>query len=283
MKNKIYIGLITQAGNDQYFNWYNMASKYVDGLAITWHGSKDGGYDTLNKNKGCGFIIESEYWGHHAHSMNNWLLNPAIRPGSWIIIRDTLEQCNENWLKNIKQFCFDLEKSNINTVCQYSKFFMFKKYEHMFFSNTPHWTLNGFRHHILNIENQKGFENPRDYSYSIRNDIRSKSHWVNHFLSYYLIDGSNHLLLGRENNQQEFQIHEQVRYKFKEYIEKELGVESKVNSLINYWKNNELNYQMKWFIGFERILNDAYCFNVLNHSVEDILERHKTKAIFEIK
>jgi hypothetical protein len=282
INNKIYIGLITSGGNSKYLEWYNEASRYIDGLAVTWHGEKDDGYEILNKNKGCGFIVEMDYYGHHGHSMNHWLLNPKIRPNSWCIIRDTLEVLNIDFLKNIRSFCHELEKRTINTVYQYSKCLMFKKHEHQFFTNGTHWGFQNAKPHFLEIEKQPGFDNPRNYAYSIRNDVRPIDHSLSHFLSYYLADSSNHLLLGRENKTEEFQIHEEVRYKFKKHVEEELKIPLNVKSLSEYCKNNTLTYTTKWFLNFEEILNSWFCYHILGHKLEDVRARQVKKELYEI-
>lgn len=270
---KVYIGLITTKCNAQYLEWYNDASKYIDGLAVTWHGDRDKGFDILDKNKGSGFISEIEYYGHHGHSMNHWLLNPKIRPGSYFIIRDTLEQCSLNWLKTIREFCFELQKQGINSVYQYSKLLIFRKFEHQFFTNTPHWALQGARDHKVAIELWKNFENPKDYAFSVRNDIRPKHHSIKHFGVYYLLDSSNHMWLGREGKNDETLVHERVRYKFKEYLENVCKIPLTVDDLLDYWKKTPLNYEMKWFIQFEPILLNLYRYYILNHNLDDVLNQ----------
>ena len=56
--------------------------------------------------------------------------------------------------------------------------------------------------------------------------------------------------------------------------------------MINYHfyiiKNNLDDY-MKSYFNYERSFNDFYCYYVLNHSLDDILARHKTKELFKIK
>lgn len=282
MNNKIYIGLITSAGNSKYLEWYNEASKFVDGLAVTWHGERDEGFYILEKNKGCGFIVEREFYQHHAHSMNDWLLNPKIRPGSWIIVRDTMEQCNIEFLKKIREFTNELEKQNVNTVYQYSKLLLFKKFEHQHFSFSPHWGFVNAQPHAISIENFPGFEDPKKYAFSIRNENRPEHHFIDHFVKYYLYDSSNHLLLGREKDHEDFEKHEQARYKFKEHVENDLKIPLTVEALKDFILKNELKYVTKWFFNFEPILNSFYCFHKLGHAIEAIKDRLNKKVNFNI-
>lgn len=214
--------------------------------------------------------------------MNGFLLNTKFRPGNWIILRDSCERLSPNFTKNIRGFIEQLEKNDVNTVYQYSKCLMFKKYEHQQFNHSPHWGLNSPRGKFLEIDKQINFEDPKNYAYSIRNDIRPKHHFIDHFVRYYLYDSSNHLLLGRENKQQEFLLHEEIRYKFKKYCEDTLGVNLTVNGLLEYVVNNDINYELKYYFNIEPILNDFYCFHKLGHSVEDILARKNKNQLFKI-
>lgn len=281
--SKIYIGLITSNGNTQYLNWYNGISNYIDGLAVVWHGKRDLGFDILNNNKGEGFIIEREFYGNHSHSMNDFFLNPKIRPGDWIILRDTLEQLHPAFLSDIRKLIGKLEENNINSVFQYSKLFIFKKTEHQLFMGSPHWGLQRPEPGYLEIDKQPGFEDPRNYAFSIRNDIREPDHFINHFVKYYLYDSSNHLLLGREGNNNEFQLHENIRLKLKKYCQENLKIELNVDSLLSFIKTKGLDFELKFYFNFEPILNSFYCYHILGHSVSEIQERLAKKANFKIE
>lgn len=279
--SKIYISLITSKGNAQYFDWYNMTSKYVDGLAITWHGEKDEGYDILDNNKGDGFIEQIPYM-HHGHSMNHWLFNSKIRPGSWFLIRDTLEQATESFLSQIKKFITNLEGLDINSVYQYSKLLLFKKYEDSFFTFHPHWTLQNAHDKKIRIEELPGFDDPRKYCYSIRNDVRPKDEFIEHFMRYTLADHSNNMLLGNENNISKYKLEEELRQRFKKYVNETLDVELNSNSIKQHILTNGADYRLKWFFNQLRYLNDWYCYYILNHSLDDILKRNEKKELFKI-
>jgi hypothetical protein len=280
--NKIYICLITSANNAQNLEWLNEASQYVDGIGAVWHGEKDEGYEILKNNKKNGFIIEREEFWHSGHSMNDFLLNPKIRPQSWIILRDSAEKCNLEWLKNIRNFIAQLEQNNINTVVQYSKILMFKKHEFQLFQNHPHWALAGAQPGFLAIETQKGYEDPKDYAFSVRNESRSKEHFLKHFLKYYLADSSNHMLLGRDNNMEDFKLHEQKRQEFKNYIENELNLACNIDSVHEYLSNYLTPAKMKEFLNFEQILNNYYRFYILNHKIDDIIKDNDKGILYKI-
>ncbi len=279
---KIYIGMITSAGNANNLEWLNVASQYIDGLAIVWHGHRDPGFETIENNKGCGFIVEREWYSHHSHSMNDFLLNPKIRPGDWIILRDSSEMLSKQFCENIRAFITQTELNNVNSIFHYSKLLIFKKFEHMTFISSPHWGLSRPQ------PNFAAFEQifPRDhekYAYSVRQRTRPQDHWINHFVSYFLYDSSNHLLLGRDNDIPEFEKHEAKRIEFKQYLENTLKINLTVDSLYNYWRNNELTPEMKKYINFEPILNDAYSYRILNHPHDEVSQRRQNKELFKIE
>ena len=281
-KNKIYIGMITSAGNAENLEWLNSASKYVHGLAIVWHGHRDAGFDIVDKNKKEGFVMECEILQNHSHAMNNFLLNPKIRPGSWIISRDSTEMISDLFLQTLIPFIKQTELNNVNSIFHYSKLLMFKKFEGQIFMNSPHWGLS------RPYPNYAAFEQifPQDhekYAYSVRQQTRPKDHWINHFIKYYLYDSSNHLMLGRDGNIPEFEKHEAKRIEFKQYLEKDLKIDLTVDSLYNYWNNNPLTDKMKEHLNFEPILNDAYTYRILKHNHDEVSQRRQNKELFKIE
>lgn len=278
--SKIYIGLITSAGNAEYFDWYKGISKYIDGLAVTWHGERDEGFDILNENKGDGFIVEREYYGHHGHSMNDFLLNPRIRPDlSWFILRDSLEQISQPMISNLRLLVGQFEAAGINTVSQYSKILMFKKAHFQIFTNAIHWGLHGVKPTLLKIEDYPDLDK---CFYTVRDSARHPSTSISHYLRYYLADSSNHLALGREGNQAEFEAHEAARQKFLIYCHETLKIDLTERALKEYLIENDISYELKWFVNFEPILNHWVCYEILGHSFEEVDARRNKKELFKI-
>ncbi len=278
---KIWLIGITQNAKQDIDEMTKDIMPYINGLVFVDSFSNDGTKELLEERKKEGEIISLPWMNNHGFSMQACLNSEKIQPNDYCILLDTSERLSLSFAQNLKEFIKLLAIRNINTVYHYSKVVIFKYNTNLLFIGTPHWGLHGVQDHKIRLEDT--FPNTKDCVYSVRNDRRPKSHFVNHFLKYYLYKISNHLLLGRENNHQEFQIHEEIRIKFRLYCINELNINPlNLKNLIDYWKTNELNYQMKWFIEYERILNDAYCFNVLSHSVDDILERHKTNELWKL-
>lgn len=271
--------MITSDGNADNFDWIKGIGKYIDGLAIVWHGYRDAGYHTLSGNRGCGFITEREFYQNHSHSMNDFLLNPKIRPGDWIILRDSSEKLSKEFLVRLSTIIATMEKNGINSLFHYSKLLLFKKFEHQMFQGSPHWGLNKPREGYAALE-QVFPEEHQSYSYSVRNVNRPSDHWIGHFMKYYLYDSSNHLLLGRENNMEEFQRHEEKRQQFKQYCENVLKIPLTIDSMREYFKNPD--DKIKEYLNYEPILNDFYCHEILGHSAQECSDRRQKKKLFNI-
>jgi hypothetical protein len=277
--SKIYIGLIT--GNEiKNITELTSVYSYFDGLAAVDHNSEDGTFDVLNSRKGDGFVEKIPYYSHHGHSMNHFLLNPKIKIGDWILLRDSSERINEEFARNIKYWINTFERNNINTIYQYSKLLMFRRFPHQFFANTPHWGFQGAQPGFLQIDQSKIFEKDEDYCYSVRNKTRDKFHFINAYLRYYLILDTNHLLLGADKAELagiSFSAREAKRLRFLEYLRLK-NVESNIESVIEFMKNG-LDKEGFEFINSELILNNAYSYNVLGN--REIKDEHDHKSLIK--
>lgn len=265
--SKIYLAISTDTR--EYENLKELTSVWesFDGLAVTYHGNtEDDAYKLLSERKKEGFIECIPYFQHHSHDLNHILFNPIIKLNNILILRDSGERLSTEFASNIRPFVKMLENNGINTVYQYSKLLMFRRFCHQWFTNTPHWQFNGAQPKMIEIEKTGWFKDDKEYCYSVRNEKRDKYHFINHFVSYYLILDGNHNLLGLENfgNPQElFPILEQQRINFLFYLQT-LGIDNNINSLHEYVKQNGLNDKLKEFFNNNLILNQWYRFTFLN-------------------
>lgn len=267
--SKIFIGIMTQ---NQAKNIDELTSvwKYFDGLAATDHFSTDGTYEILKSRAGDGFVDQIPYFGHHAHSLNHFLFNPKIKIGDWIVLRDSSERINENVAKVIREAVDTLESKGINTLYQWSKVLMFRRYPRQFFVNTPHWGLQGAAQPAIDAnEFFAVLGGEEDHFYSIRNKNRDPRHFVNHYYRYYTMMDSNHCLLGIENRgpntQENFAKREKTRWQFIIRMN-ELGLSMEKDAFITYLSGGNIDDQIRQCINDEKILNDFYRENILKDS-----------------
>lgn len=270
---KVYIGLITGHGEEKNIEELTSVSKHFDGLAAVYHtehGMVDPTYDILYDRKGDGFVVKRQFYQHHSHSMNDFLLNPQLEVGSWVLLRDSCERVNESFAKDLHNFLALMELNKINTIYNYSKLLLFKKFEHQIFQGSPHWGLQGAQPGYLSIDQQKWFKNEEEYCYSVRGNVRPEHHFIDHFVKYYLYDSSNHLLLDYPN-QEDFQKNEIKRQNFKDYCRKN-SIPLTVDSIKKLLTAETINDNIKKFVNESRILSDFYRFHKLKHTTKEIKE-----------
>lgn len=278
---KIYLCGITQ--ND-YQNIEELTSiyNYFDGLIFVDGGSTDGTKELLESRKKDGSIIYRKWTNDHDYQMNEFLRQGSMQIGDWFFIRDSRERFNENWIKNIKNLINELEINNIQSVYNYGKGFGFKYYDDMFFFGTPHWGLNGARQNTIDLSNYFS-EEKKEHTWRLKDGEgnRSESNFIDHFAKYYYVYGrSNHMILGRENNIEEYQKAENNRQKFRLYCNK-LGLDFNLNSLKTFlsddkWKEDKIFVSM---FNSEEILKTFYRWHVLKHPLEEILKDRFTWSL----
>ncbi len=259
--SKIYLAISTQ---NEEKNIESLTSVYdsFDGICAVDHFSTDKTFDILKSRCKEGFVEQIKYYGHHGHDLNHVLFNPQIRVGDWLLLRDSSERINPDFAVNIKPFIKMLENSGVNSVYQYSKLLLFRRFPHQYFLNTPHWGFHGAQSKTIAIEQQNWFTVDFEYCYSSRVN-RDKYHFVDAFMRYYLILDSNHNLLGLENfgdPTQLFPTLEAGRIDFIFYLQ-ELKINTNVDAVKEYFINEPLlPDKMKEFINNNLILNQFYRF-----------------------
>lgn len=265
--SNIYIAISTQ---NQENNIKDLTSVYqdFDGICAVDHFSTDGTYNVLSERCKNGFVAQIPYYGHHAHDLNHIILNPKIKLGDWVLLRDSCERINTNFASNIRPFINMLENNGVNTVYQHSKLLLFRRFPHQFFTSTPHWGFNGGQNKIIAIEKQTWFKEDTEYCYSVRNQ-RAPYSWVDHYMRYYLILDSNHNLLGAENFGEPKSIFEQkeyIRINFLYYLDKH-NVNHTVDDFLLFLNNQkDLCDELKWYINNIRIINDFYRYHILKNT-----------------
>jgi hypothetical protein len=278
--SKIFLAISTGAGEIENIKELTASFYNFDGLAVTYHGTKeDEEYKLLENRKGNGFVEIIPYFGHHGHDLNHILFNPKIDQSSWLLLRDSSERVNPDFAANIKDFIKMLEYNGINTVYNYSKLLLFKRFPHQYFVNSPHWGLVGVQDKMISIEASGLFSREEDYCYSIRNRNRDKYHFVWHYLKYFsnILD-SNHCLLGNEKNQNQFQIDEGNRRQFRRYLETNNYLPLTPEKFI--WICNNKLEDIKYLINNNKILNDAYRYLVLKQT--DFNDDHDNNNLVKI-
>jgi hypothetical protein len=279
---KIWLCGITQNSRANINEMTRDIMPFIDGLIFIDSQSNDGTKELLEERKGSGEIISLPWMGNHSWSMQAFLNSDKMQPGDYFIVLDSSERLNVDFASNLRNLVKELEIRNIGAVYHYSKLVIARYNSNVFFHQSPHWGASGLAGHAARLEDS--YPNAKDCIFSTRNDNRRKDHFIKHFVKYYLNKISNHLLLGRESQLEEFRSHEEIRNKFRLYCLNDLHINPlSADSLSDFLKFNGLNYELKWFLNFEPILNSFYTYYILGHSVEDIQKRLAEKKNFIIK
>lgn len=280
-KSKIFLCVTTNSNELDNIREMVSVAPYFDGMLVAYHGEKNETWDLLQQHKGEGEVVFSDYFNHHGHAKNLWLMHPKCVPDfTWCFLRDSAERINDNFAKNIHNFVRNLESQNISFVTQYSKMLLFKRRHFQYFHSHPHWGLGGISGNGIQIEK---YFSESDSAYSVRNK-RPEDNWIKHALRYYLSNDSNHLLLGRENKQEEFHKLEKQRQGFLVMCRAKYNIIPNVDNLISYWKDNinKLDETDRFYINNELILNDAYHYLVLGMEYKTLKANHDNGICIDV-
>lgn len=269
---KLYLGLITQNAEKDIEELTSVYDSF-DGLAAVVHEPcEDNTFNILESRKKEGFVIKRPFLYHHAHSMNEFLFNPAIKMGDWICLRDSAERLNPTFAADLKSFVGGISAGGIESVWHKGKLLLFRRWFNQQFFNGLHWGLYGAGPGI-----QLPDEDER-YAYSVRNKTRPKDHRYRHEVFYLINYGANgnHLQLFW-NNPKDLEYHQKEFVKFLDYLS-ELGCYD-VDEWGIWLKHNKMNARMSHFINLERPLRNYYRYYILNHTNEEILKDEDTWRI----
>lgn len=278
---KIFLCGIT---HNDYQNIEELTSiyNYFDGLIFVDGGSTDGTKELLESRKKDGAVIYRKWTNDHDFQMNEFLRQGPIKIGDWFFIRDSRERFNEDWIKNIKNLVNEFIKNKIKSVYNYGKGFAFEYYDDMFFLGTPHWGLNGARQNSIDLSHHFD-EEKKEHTWRLKDGegSRKESNFIDHFAKYYYVYGrSNHMLLGRENDRNSFEMVENNRQNFRSYCNK-IGLDFNLESLKQFlskddWKKDSIFIEM---FNKEEILKTFYRWHILKHPIEDILKDRFTWSV----
>jgi hypothetical protein len=281
---KIYLCGITQNQKEGIDGLTKDVYKHFDGLIFVDGGSTDGTKELLEERKGDGAILHRDWTNDHDFQMTEFLRQGPLEIGDWFITLDSMERLNPDFTLKLREFTGQLLFNKVRSVYNYGKGFMWEYFDDMYFLGSPHWGLQGARDKMIDISSIEGYEDPKTYSYNVRNESRQPEHFVDHFLKYYYVyPRSNHLLLGREQNRKEFEELEGNRQQFRFYCRKKLGLDFTVDSLKEYLSGESWHHDKKFIEMFnkETILKDFYRWHVLKHKLEDLEEKGGETWIFE--
>lgn len=215
--------------------------EHIDGLLYTIDDGafEDGTYELLNKRKGEGALIHRNFVKNHSYSHNHWLLDSGVlKTGDIFIMRDSAERFHPEWASKIRNFIDTLVFGGVKTAFNYNKLFFAVKNDSMEFVHSPHWALKGWQREVIEMSNYHD-ELKKEWTWRKRDGEeggRPIDNKIDHEAKYYWTYGnSNHLLLGREDNIEEYQRLEIIRLHLRDQA-RILGFELTLDGLKEFMK-----------------------------------------------
>lgn len=255
---------------------------HFDGIAAVVHPQGGDGRvkQLLEERKGRGFVFERPYLFHNGHSMNEVILNPVIGALDCCWLRDTLERFNPVFTTRVREFAAALYGQGIWNLAQHSKILMFRRWYGQQVFNGLHWGVHGLHGQTLPINQVQGYENERDYAYSVRNERRGPLHRYRHEV-YYLLDyglNGNHLALFHPDPADLNRAYQRL-YQLMGYLADRgiRGTDQFGAWLKTEWvANGRLPMDVQHWINMERPFRNYFRYFVLGHTHEEILKDEDT-------
>jgi len=251
---------------------------------------EDGTAELLEARKGEGVILHRTFRRHHDYGMNHWLLDSGVlKEGDWCVCRDSRERFNPEWASKMSNFISTLDFGGVRTIYNYNKIFAFKWADHLYFVSSPHFGLEGAQPKAIEMSNYHD-ETRKEWTWRIldgEDEGRPIDNKIDHEAKYIWNYGrSNHLLLGRENDIEEYQRLEIIRKHVRDQA-RLLGFSMDLKGLEDFMRwitSEEVEDQTRengrnW-INSNHITRNFYRKHILNHVWDDIIS---TENSWELK
>lgn len=264
---------------------------HIDGLLYTIDDGafQDGTYELLNERKGEGALIHRNFVKNHSYSHNHWLLDSGVlKTGDVFIMRDSQERFHPEWASKIRNFIDTLVFGGVKTAFNYNKLFFAVYNDSMEFVHSPHWALKGWQQKAIEMSNHHN-ENLKEWTWRLRDGEeggRPIDNKIDHEAKYYWCYGnSNHLLLGRENNIEEYQRLEIIRLHVRDQA-RLLGFDMTLQGLEDFmrWMTDEEREEQTRLNGLNwinscSILKNFYRKHIAKESWDNIISTENTWAL----
>lgn len=278
--SRLFLCLIT---HNQYENVKSLTDpiwEHIDGIISVDAGSTDGTRELLEERKGQGEVLYRKWTNDHDLQQNVWLRESVLKEGDIVLIRDSCERFNPEWAKKIRNFLDTLIFGGVRSIFNYGKLFAFVWSDSIVCQGSPHWGMVGLQHKMIDLKEYHN-EDLHEWSWRVRDGEeggRPIDNKIDHEAKYYWTYGrSNHLLLGREDNIEEYQRLEIIRLHLRDQA-RILGFELTLDGLKQFMKwitseeveDSTRNNGKNW-VNSCSITKNFYRKHLLNHDWDDII------------
>ena len=283
--SRIFLGLITHNQYDNIRLLTDPIWEHINGIVSVDAGSTDGTRELLEERKGEGEVLYRKWTNNHSLQMNVWLRESVLKEGDWVIIRDSCERFSEDFAQKLRQYILAWDFNGVRSIWNYGKLFAFKWADHQVFQNSPHWRLDGLQNKMIELRDLHN-EDLKEWTWRVKDGEpggRPIDNKIDHEAKYYWVYGeSNHLLLGREDNIDEYKYLDAIRVHIREQARIH-GFEKTLDGLrkfMEWMTSDERDEQTRrngcnWING-THILRNFYRKHILCHKWEDIEKEEAT-------
>ena len=227
-----------------------------------------------NLKLGAGNIILGNYCGRHDHSRNRILFETGIKNGDYLVTLDTLERVPVEFAGNLVLLIQHMGNRDIDICYYYSKPYIIKFSEDLYYTGTPHESLLSSKRHLKAVELKNDFPDESKIRVNVR-PLKRKDpfHFIGHYAKYLLQPNSNQILLGIEHqkNQQEvWAKREQNRLNFIKILA-DRGIDRSLSGVIKLF-SGPLDDELKHYINNEKVWQDVYRYYILKD--ETVIDEH---------
>jgi len=264
---KLWLCGLTENCHEQMKDMTEGILKYFDGLIFVDNHSTDGTFEFLDEIKGEGKIIKRHLKNDIDYQLSEILKSGCMENGDWFMLVDPEHRPKEFWLKRIKSQIKGFSDEKIGALSFSGRVYLAQYFDHMDFSETPHWNLDGV---VNNIKNCTKEELINYIGYVTPEGIEEKI-LLNGAKYFYTYGRSNQMNVVYRNYSDELiEHHESHRLQFRLFCEKVLKLDFDLDSLVEQMKKDEWPVFFLESVELETNLKDLYRHKVLGQSFDEI-------------
>lgn len=285
--SRIFLCGLTSKEHDNMKALTDPIHEFVDGLiyVVDDGAFKDGTYELLEERKGGGEILRQKWINQNDWSMNLWLHGSVLKPGDIFVFRDSLERFNPDFAKQLPDYLRSMSFNGVKTWFNYGKIFAAVYNDNLFFVGSPHFGLHGAQQKSIDL---KSFHDETKHEWTWRvsdgeQGGRPIDNKIDHEAKYLWNYGrSNHLLLGNEDNYDQFLYLDAIRLHVRDTARLH-GFEMTLDGFQQFleWgtseeRDDQTRQNIKNFINGSYVYKNFYRKRILGHRWEDIEATEQT-------
>lgn len=286
MNQKLWIAGMFRGRREMLEKTVAPVMEYFNGLiAVIDSNAKPEDVEWLNSIKKDGEIIVKKWVNDHSHTMNELLFTGKMEFPDYLLYLDETDKPNPVFVKRLREDIKYWHKNNVGAVWLDHPLVL-RYNDGLRFTNSPHWTATNFLGKVVHLPSTSGYRK-ESYIFNLRDEDKLRSAFLSpakYWFEYPACSNQTELLY-RQFSDDIWKKHEELRINFRLYCKHDLGIELKLDSLINYLKENIGKYPpfFEQVLETEVNLKDMFRLFVLNQPWEKVVENRFNYSYFKWK